>query len=753
MRSSVLRVVTYHRVLDRSDASRCSPSLVSATPAAFEREMQWLARRYRVVSASEVIDAFHDGRTLPRRAVLITFDDGYRDFGDIAWPILHRYGLPATLFVATAYPDHPERRFWWDRLFAATNATRRPCLEVPECRAVLRLQTAEDRRASLRMLHAVVKALPHADAMHLVDRVCDELGLAEPMAPVVLTWHELRALASDGVAIAAHTRTHPALTRLPLDRARAEIRASREDLTRELGMALPLFAYPFGDHDDRVEELVRDEGFALAVTTEYGHNRWPAAAPLRLRRTHISSAVTPLLFRARLTMLGGYVDSWRHIPRQRSRSASTSGSDPNGPARKVAYIMSRFPKLSETFVLNEIATAADAGVPIEVYPLLRVRTRATHPEAAVWVRRAHFHRFVSVPVCRANAHFLLQQPATYLRVWAEVLRKTWGSPNFFIGALGILPKSVRFAYEIERDGVTHVHAHFATHPTVAALVIHRLTGIPFSFTAHGSDLHVDRRMLDAKLAAAAFAVTVSNFNKNVMVETCGQEVADKIRVIRCGVDLDVFSPRHGIRDAGPFRIICVASLETVKGHAYLIEACLLLRLRGLDFRCDLVGDGPRRRDIETQISRSGLDRHVYLHGAQPRPEVLRRLSIADAAVLASHPTREGKREGIPVSLMEAMASELPVVASAISGIPELVQQNVTGLLVPSGNPTAIADALERLAGDPALRRELGVAARNEVRARFNLRTNTAQLIALFSAREQVAPDERLPVSAPVASMN
>jgi glycosyltransferase involved in cell wall biosynthesis len=404
---------------------------------------------------------------------------------------------------------------------------------------------------------------------------------------------------------------------------------------------------------------------------------------------------------------------------------------------KVAYIVSRFPKLTETFVLYELIALEAMGVAVELYPLLRERQRVSHPEAERWTRRAHFHPFVSWPIARAQLHFLRRAPGTYLGLLWEVLRRTWGSANFFVGALGCFPKAVRFAYEMERAGVTHVHAHFCSHPAVAAFVIHRLTGIPYSFTAHGSDLHVERRMLDAKVAAAAFAVTISRFNRRVMLDTCGEAAGARIHVVHCGVDLEAFAepPAERAPGDGPLRILCVASFEEVKGHRHLLDACALLRDRGIAFVCELVGEGPLRREMEERIAQLRLDGHVRVLGGRPRPEVIALYREAELAVLASQPTREGKREGIPVVLMEAMASGLPVVSSRLSGIPELVEDGETGLLVPPADAATLAGALERLARDPALRRRMGAAGRRKVEREFDLRVNTATLLELFRRRE------------------
>ena len=403
----------------------------------------------------------------------------------------------------------------------------------------------------------------------------------------------------------------------------------------------------------------------------------------------------------------------------------------NGQKVKVAYIMSRFPKISETFILYEILEQERLGIPVEVYPLLREHQPVSHPEAEKMVQRAHFHPFISGPILRANWHFLRRRPVRYFKMIAEALGGTFGSLNFFFGALGILPKSVRFAYEMERQGITHVHAHFATHPALAALIIHWLTGIPFSFTVHGSDLHVDRRMLDKKVAAAAFAVTVSSFNKEIMVKACGESLRDKIHIVRCGIDSEVFAPPQRRDSNGVFRMLCVASFEEVKGHRYLVEACQLLRDRGINFVCDLVGEGPVRRQIEQQIADAGLGEKVIVHGSRPRQQVAAMLRNADVKVLPSVPTRNGKREGLPVVLMEAMASGLPVVSSKLSGIPELVDDGRAGILAMPRDVEGLAHALQKLSSDAELRQQMGRAGREKVLREFNLRTNAAVLAKLI----------------------
>jgi glycosyltransferase involved in cell wall biosynthesis len=397
---------------------------------------------------------------------------------------------------------------------------------------------------------------------------------------------------------------------------------------------------------------------------------------------------------------------------------------------RVAYIMSRFPKLTETFILYEMLALEEQGIQVELYPLLREHTTVMHPEAVAMVERAHFQPFISWPIVRAQLRYLLLKPGAYLGTLWSLLRGTIGSLNFFVGALGIFPKTVYFAEVMEAEGVQHVHAHFANHPTAAAFIIHRLAGIPYSFTAHGSDLHVDRHMLREKVAEAAFVVPISSYNQQLIVEECGEQFRDKVVVIHCGVDTQVFQPVVRA-SAGPLTILCTGTLHEVKGQTYLIDACRLLNERGVAFTCNFVGDGPDREMLAEQIAKAGLDEHVHLLGRRTREEVAALLQAADVVVAPSVPTKEGKREGIPVVLMEAMGSGVPVVASGISGIPELVEHERSGLLTPPRDGQAIAEALQRLQREPALRQRLGQAGREKVLRDFDQATNAAVLAERF----------------------
>lgn len=405
------------------------------------------------------------------------------------------------------------------------------------------------------------------------------------------------------------------------------------------------------------------------------------------------------------------------------------------PPRKVAYIMSRFPKITETFILYEMVAVEQTGVQVEVFPLQRERTKVMHPEAKSFVERAHFSPSLSWPVLRANLRYLRQKPGNYVETLRTLLQANWGSLRYFSGALAFFPKAVFFAEQMANGGIAHIHAHFASHPAAVAFVIHRLTGIPYSFTAHGSDLHRDQHMLREKVAEAAFVSPISNYNKAIIVEACQGEFAGKITVIHCGVDPDIFQPRSEAtpyeQGEAPFMILCIGTLHEVKGQTYLIEACQHLQALGLNFKCCFVGDGPDLEILIRQATDLGLKDRVHFYGRLTQAEIAKLLRQADVLAAPSVPTRNGRREGIPIVLMEAMASGVPVVASNLSGIPELVQDEKSGLLVQPGHASGLAQALHKLYEDPALRQRFGQTGRQKIAEEFNLYKNATMLVGHF----------------------
>lgn len=405
---------------------------------------------------------------------------------------------------------------------------------------------------------------------------------------------------------------------------------------------------------------------------------------------------------------------------------------PRDPSRPhIAYMMSRFPKITETFVLYELLEIQRFGADIVIFPLLIEREQVSHPDVVTLSDRVHYAPFLNFPVLGANLCWLIRSPHRYVAAIWEALRGNWGSANLFIGALGILPKSMLYARKMQLMGVSHVHAHFATHPALAALIVYRMTNIPFSFTAHGHDVHIDLRMFEHKARLARFWVTISRYNERLLADAFGESINDNEYLIHCGVDTTIFRPSPPTPCQGPFMILCVASFKEVKGHVYLIEACRQLQMAGIEFRCHLVGDGPLRRQIKSGVVVAGLADFFIFHGQQPRPRVIELIRSCHVVVLPSILASRGDREGIPVSLMEGMAMERPVVASDLSGIPELVTSGREGLLVPPRDSVALGDALAKLALDPELRERMGISGREKVLREFDLRVSSARLAALL----------------------
>ena len=399
---------------------------------------------------------------------------------------------------------------------------------------------------------------------------------------------------------------------------------------------------------------------------------------------------------------------------------------------RVAYIMSRFPKITETFILYEMLAVMQEGVQVEVYPLMR-GDPVMHPEAEPLAAAAHYTPHLSAGVVISNVQLLVRHPRRYLSTLWTALRATQGSRRFFSGVIAFFGKSVHMGRLMQRQGIDHIHAHFASFPAATAYIIHRLTGIPYSFTAHGSDLHRDQHFLREKVDGAAFTVAISRYNRQVILEHCGEQYADRVPVVHCGVDTSLFRPLDAPKPGDqPLQLVCTGTLHEVKGQTYLITACAELARRGVAFECHLVGDGPDRAALEAQVAQAGLQDRVIFHGSVLRARVVELLRCADIVVQPSVPTRDGRREGIPVATMEAMACATAVVASALSGIPELVEDGVSGVLVPPGDAERLATTLGQLARDPARRAQLGAAARQRILDEFDLARNAALLARMFA---------------------
>lgn len=401
------------------------------------------------------------------------------------------------------------------------------------------------------------------------------------------------------------------------------------------------------------------------------------------------------------------------------------------PRRAAAVLLSRFPLITETFILREVAEMERQGQPVRLVPLLRESGPIRHREAGPWTARALYAPFLSPAIVAANLRALRRSPGRYVGLLGRVVAGNLGSPGFLTRSAVLFPKAVYLAERLRAEGVGHVHAHFATHPALVAYVVSSLTGIPFSVTVHAHDLFVRRAMLGRKLRAASFVRAISRFNRDYLV-ALEPALAGRVEVIHAGVDLDAYGAVPAPPELHPL-VLCVAALKPYKGLGVLVEAWRRLRDEGVAGRCEVVGEGPERPRLERAIARAGLGESVRLRGALPQHEVAPLVARAALVVQPSVVAPDGQMEGIPVALMEAMASGRAVVASRLSGIPELVEDGASGLLVPPGDAAALASALRSLLEDPARAREMGARGRERVAREFRLADNVAALLERMEA--------------------
>ncbi len=399
----------------------------------------------------------------------------------------------------------------------------------------------------------------------------------------------------------------------------------------------------------------------------------------------------------------------------------------------IAYIMSRFPHLPETFILREMNALESLGWKISLYPLIEQKQSVLHKEAQAWVGRAQYLPFLSWEVLKANLQAFFRIPLRYLKTWCRGVLGNLPSMKFLVRALVLFPKSVLMARRMEEEGVQHIHAHYATHPALVAWFIHQLTGLSYSVTVHAHDIFVDRTMLKTKMEAATFIAAISHFNRRYLADAVGKDILAKTQVIHCGIDPSWYGRNGQVFDVSSdrFEILNISSLQRYKGQIYLLEACAALKGWGIPFRLRIIGEGEEHPRLERFIAANGLRDEVLLLGGMPQERVALLLETAHCYVQPSVITPDGKMEGIPVALMEAFASGLPVVATDLSGIPELVRPRETGILVPPEDAGALADAVQRVYRNWEDAKQMAIAGKQLVLEEFDLNKNVEQLALQF----------------------
>ncbi len=407
----------------------------------------------------------------------------------------------------------------------------------------------------------------------------------------------------------------------------------------------------------------------------------------------------------------------------------------NSNQPKIVYLLDNFPVLSETFIQQEALILEHQGLLLRLFSLSEPSASksaegAWHGQTPVtYISHQSKLNLLAIAVRR-----FLKTPGRFLRtgILTFVHDYPWS-------AIWCLLCGAYVSEKIEQQGITHLHAHFASRAASVAQVVYLLTGIPYSFTTHAYDIYLSRKSaLAYKMGMARFVITVSAYNQQYLEKLVDQRIGTRIHCIYLGVNLDSFPSNANIAPTSgtvPL-ILAVSRLVEKKGLLYLISACHILKNQGYDFICRIVGEGPQRRILEHKIRELALTDSVELLGAATHKQVIKMYQQATTVTLPCIVAKNGDRDGIPIALVEALYMGVPVVSTPVSGIPELISEEVNGLLVPPQDSRALAAALALLLDDPLLRCRLARAGRETVLERFDMAQNAQRLMRLFCADEE-----------------
>jgi colanic acid/amylovoran biosynthesis glycosyltransferase len=420
---------------------------------------------------------------------------------------------------------------------------------------------------------------------------------------------------------------------------------------------------------------------------------------------------------------------------------------------KVGYVVKRFPRASETFIGQEILGLERLGVEVVIFAL-RPNDRSVEHE---WLAK------LSAPVYTF-------EPQGFSTCWRALQERSRSSSQQRQAVHAALltafdhPKRSGKRYLVESWwigemsrvlGIQHLHAHFANHPTFVAMLSHRISDLPFSFTAHAKDIYLDgptpdlwRRQLDE----AAFGVTVSESNRRYLGSVLGSGFMDKLSTLYNGVDLDWIRPRRDSATKNGRSVLFASRLIEKKGADVLVAAVPQVLQRDPSVRFTIVGEGAVREDLKTKAASLGVTENIRFAGFLPHQDLISLLADSDLFVLPCRVAADGDRDALPTVLLEAMAAGLPCISTAVNGVPEIIDHGQTGLIVPENDPVSLAAAIDRLMADPDTRKRMGIAGRRKAEGTFDLRQSTGRLRQLFEssiAGHPIHPETRADTAAVV----
>lgn len=409
--------------------------------------------------------------------------------------------------------------------------------------------------------------------------------------------------------------------------------------------------------------------------------------------------------------------------------AAVPGADLEPLATPIIYLLSQYPALTHTYLLREVLELRKLGMNIHVAsvrppdrPIESLQgSERDEADSTFYVKPEGFGSVLWTLVT-----FILVHPIRCLRGLAFTLRLSRQDPGKFLSHLFYLVEAVIVGCWMKNKNSTHVHTHFSS---TVALVIKKMFPITFSMTIHGpEEFDAIAFHLDEKMAAADFVFSISYYSQSQLMRVSSSEYWHKITVIPLGVDPSIYVPAPRPLEEAPFRLMCVARLAPVKAQTILLQAVHRLLDAGRNVEVHLVGGGQDLDRLEREAKRLKLGPAVVFHGPMPQSRVVELLATAHVFTLASF------AEGVPVALMEAMALGVPCVSTCLMGIPELIRHKVDGLLVPPSDIESLAEAIEELMDNPALRDQYAKSGRQHVQERYDLRRNTRTMAALFRDR-------------------
>ena len=410
----------------------------------------------------------------------------------------------------------------------------------------------------------------------------------------------------------------------------------------------------------------------------------------------------------------------------------------------VAFILKGYPRLSETFILNEILLLEKLGFKLHIFAMRnpneskvhktvsQIQAKVTYIPDYFW---PHFSEFISSCIRQ-----FLKRPAAFWPAFKFAVLRSLRLKDF-----ATIKRFSQAAYFVDRclpdTGIRFFYSHFSHDPTTMTYFASRLTGIKFGISAHAKDIYLEElAFLKQKITRSQFITTCTGFNTDFLKKIANGETS----VLKCyhGINTKIYALRQTQPQNERPQILSIGRLVPKKGFPTMLTALKNLREKGQDFQCNIIGSGPLKSALLSQIEESGLTGYVHLHSEMSQQELSQFYQKADIFALACEVQEDGDRDGIPNVIVESMATGIPIVAIRISGIPECVENGVSGILVEQRNPAAFADALAALLSDVDLRQKYGLAGRKQIEKTFD----SAKNISAISAALQKAMQAKTPLT-------